>query len=665
MWLVLAVWPAQLRAEQCESSSDELTVARQSLEATKRVVQAGGQFTAADAAWLAELQNTLGRAQMTVPDPDSPGGVTTVDCSLSVANLNSIPHAAESLRDALQAMIQASELAAPLFDYGSGSVPVYNGWLFDKMCTNYDSASFAELYAVAQAHKLFAVSVNAQTGLVGTSGGAENFEMSARQWVTDTVRTGELEKSVAPQAWPKALQMLASFYTNASEQKAFDKAIADPHSYREGGPEEGVAHIFFPATLQRDSSWFNNKRLESHGLALAAMVEAILAGNTSSEAWGIAEPSDSMLEAVANLTAYFVAIDYASAPSAGNWEETPFAGGLTWDSEAIRLALVDVRNLMFSPKYATNAGMAKVRNRLLHTKHGKLLAQPGALDEAIASGLARVRRTYMAESPGHREMDASLVFVACSPVLLDDDALVSIGKKLELLEALERTLVRRHGMLRYAPFKMQLKDGSVVESPDSYLNLNYNVACDNEGRINLRWKQTLDGFGSKDASDPEVFAARAKLSTADREAEWFMVSDLARAYTRQAMAILEYAQARSVKGTTAVLTTEEKRMLSVAWQGATRNINRAYARVTPAYASVKSNGLVAPDSAIPEAWQYVSAIPNGSQALPGVNTPLTWAQVSLWGASREYAAGLHRLEEWRSGQPAAGAHHGRSVKMDR
>ncbi len=85
-------------------------------------------------------------------------------------------------------------------------------------------------------------------------------------------------------------------------------------------------------------------------------------------------------------------------------------------------------------------------------------------------------------------------------------------------------------------------------------------------------------------------------------------------------------------------------VLERAWAGATRNLNRAYARVTGSGGGLKSNGVPAPTAAVPEAWQHVSRLPSGSARVPGANTPLAWAQVSLWGASGEFLSGLERLE---------------------
>lgn len=570
-------------------------VAEEALARLTRLVQEGRPFGEGDRDWLSRLQARLGRSTMEIPDPEHPGRTRKVETALTVERLNATPGAAKSLRDALAAMLAAS-------------TPRPANGLDRLLCETYTPATFERLFDRARREGVFAVRVDPATGLVATSGGAEVAEMAERQWVTDTVRTGELERRFHPEGWRKAVHTLARFYTNPTEQAAFDRAIADPRTYREGGAVEGVAHIFYPRTLERDPAWFNNKRLESHGLAMRAFVDALRAGEL--------EPR--VLQALANLAGYFRAIDYPSAPSAGNWEETPFPGGLTWDTEAIRSAYAALRDLLRE--------RPDVRDRLV--AKASWLADGAELDRLIAAGQERVRRTYLAESPGHREMDASLVFLATSTVTLDDDPARDVEKFLTMLETVESALVRERGMIRYAPFTFTLQDGTQVKSPDSYLTLNYNVAIDPTGKLNLEWKKVLDAFGSQDASEPEVFAARARLSTPQTEAEWFMVSDLARGFVRQATKLREAGVSRPD-------------LAERAWAGATRNLNRAYGRLTGPR-DTKANGLPAPAWAVPEAWQYVSTMDGRRATLPGVNTPLTWAQVSLHEASVAFLEELRR-----------------------
>ena len=54
---------------------------------------------------------------------------------------------------------------------------------------------------------------------------------------------------------------------------------------------------------------------------------------------------------------------------------------------------------------------------------------------------------------------------------------------------------------------------------------------------------------------------------------------------------------------------------------------------------------------MPEAWEGVSTLPPHSQIayLPGINTPLTWAEASLWEATQRVLQ-LVAKDEMRRGQ---------------
>jgi hypothetical protein len=498
-------------------------------------------LAAADQAWLSELQSELGT-------PQSP---------LTVDALNANRAHVATLRDTLRVLIAAA---------AHSPRQAHNPRIAERLRERYTSAQFRELFDFAAQHRVFDFTSDPVTGLVRTSGvsNEENVEMGARQWVTDTVRLGDLQREKDPAGWKRAMATLARFYAQPAEQAAFARAIADPRTYRDGGPQEGVAHIFDPHTLARDPHWFNNSRLESHGLALKALAET--------------QDVEDAARAIARLVQYFEVIDYPSAPSVGPWEETKLLGGLSWDTEAIR------------------SGLAALRD--------------GRLDALIERGRQRVEHGVRAlEESAVRPIDASSVFIAASDIGLDPKLL------LRLLDTLDEKLVRPNGMIRYAR--------------DSYLAKNYWVALDQEGRINLAWRERALAFGSKDASDPSVFSARAALATPDSEAEWFMVSDLARGYGTQLARLL------SAGG--------ERALIDEVLAKQTRALNRAYARITGAGA-VKSNGRAAPAFAVPEAYEAVSAPGGGTAWLPGANTPLGWAAASLYGASRQLLDNLERYE---------------------
>lgn len=649
--------PANLLAEAKAIDEDRYYhIISQSIEHLEEMVKSGRNFTKEDDIWLSALANEFGTDEVEVPDLDNLPNTHRVKCSLTWEKLAATDGSAKTLLNTLKVMEEAERLSYEVFQGSGYEVRVYNSEILPLLKKSYESRDLCHLRDVAEAHNLFRIKIDEQNGLVTTSDipDSENAEMASRQWVTDTVRSGGLECGQNPEAWVKALNTLAKFYNSPDEQAAFDKAIASPASYRDGGPQEGVAHIFYPNTLKRDPNWFNNKRLESHGLALRAFMAALRDGCLKDWSRGIKKPAPEMLQAITNLTAYLEAIDYSSAPSAGNWEETPFPGGLTWDTQAINEAMMEVIDLMYNSDYDSNQALSAVRRQLKAQKHGDIFNHPERLEAALQRGLDRVRLHYKAESPGHREKDSSLVFIGESNSVNLDDAdavktsrqcrdlamqklprntksiFITAQKQYDSLRELEDILVRDHGMIRYAPFKMKLSDGSEVLSPDSYLNFNYNIACDRYGHVNLEWGKILAEFGSKDASDPKVFAARASLATENCEAEWFMISDLSQAYSQQAESIINCARRRSKNPNSFKLTREEEKLLNLCVEGATRCLNRAYGRVTPSRDVLKANGGTAPAWSVPEAWQCVSAIIPGSRGwLPGINTPLTWAEVSL------------------------------------
>ncbi|MGM9999161.1 MAG: hypothetical protein ACI38Q_07200 [Candidatus Bruticola sp.] len=627
----------------------------ESISKLEKMKQEGRNFQVTDAAWIDKLNVMLG-ADSLENLPHS----RKVDCRLSWDRLAKIEGSVSSLLNTLKTMRAATNIKYQTFRGPDYQVPVYNSAIFNLMRPEYTSTTLGTLRDLALRNYVFRINLNEKNGLISTSDIAEgeNPEMSERAWITDTIYAGFLETNVSPKAWTTSLNTLAKFYTGKAEQRAFDKAIADPSSYREGGPVEGVAHIFYPSTLERDSQWFNNKRLESHGLALRAFMAALRDGCIKHWDRGIKDPSPQFLQAVTNLTAYLVSIDYATAPSAGNWEEIPFPGGLTWDTQAINDAMGEVIDIMYNPAFDSNKDIVKLRKALRCQKHGDIFSRRQDIEKAYKRGLDRVQKTYYAESPGQREKDISLALLSSTQVMLDNDLLKSVRKHLKNLKMLEDALVRDNGVLRYAPFDMTLKDGSKAVSPDSYLNLNYNIACDPEGHVNFEWLNVLKEFGSKDASEADVFMARSLLTTPNCEAQWFLVSDLARGYAEQAKAICDKASSRTKPNAKPTLTDEEEALIKECLAGANRNINRAYARITPETDTVKANGAVAPAWSVPEAWQCVSTLPpnSGKAYLPGVNTPLTWAESSLWMATNHYISVLTCLEAMKGGR----IHHGPS-----
>ncbi len=545
----------------------------------------------------------------------------------------------EAIYDALKVMYYAGTYKPVSVKIGKLNLEVHNRTIADMLKEKYSEKDLSNIRKYLNSHHVFDMTdnphyglvVNQERGLVRTCGATENWEMSERAWVTDTMRVGDIQKYKKPETWTQALNTIAAYYD--TQQELFAKYIEYPELYYSKNPKEGIPHIFLPATLEPDPDWFNNKRLESHGLALKEFCTAITDGLVKGKKYGYDSFDtipDNVFTSIDNLSKYFKAIKYFKAPSAGNWEEIPLAGGLTSDTSTIRSALAAFKDLLYNPEYDRNIEIKKVRRNFR-----KLNAIPEKeLNDLIKAGEQRVRATYLQEAPGIREHDSSLAFITTSDTKLADTVMEDVKKHIEILDSLERNLVRQNGIIRYAPFNFPLKDGTMGRSPDSYLNLNYFTAVDKNGKINLNWKKELEEFGSKDCSEPEVFAARAEYSTKDREAQWFMVSEMSTGYGKQIEKLI--ANARKEQR---ALNSAEKELVSKLKKKQTEYLNRALARLSDEkpqnISQIKANGNDMPSVTLSEAFQYVTDINGKHKMIQGTNAPLAWALASLYKAINE------------------------------
>ncbi|NOT64125.1 MAG: hypothetical protein HOP19_28250 [Acidobacteria bacterium] len=520
-------------------------------------------------------------------------------------------------------------------------------------------ADLDRLFSVTKEHELFKAEIN--NHLVVTSTAPENKNMNINRWITDSIHNlvlveGEEEKGTI-------IRLLAKFYCMPTEQAAFNRIIENPEFYRNSADaKEGVAHIFQvdqvngELLLKRDPTWANNKRLESHGLALRTFCEFLL-GQLAQDA--MHDEERDICQAIASLALYFQAIDYPTAPSAGAWEEVPLPGGLSWDTEAIRQGFVALKELMFG---TSNAGADSYRETIRESASrvvaltvpgdfGKLFSDSAALDELIDAGSKqiRLRVPQKAEAPGMRSRDASLAFLAQSDLELsesEDDyecTLTTARLYKELLDDLESGLVRESGMIRYEPFAH--RPGEKRDFFDSYLTVNYWLGFDEEGYFNPTRTRLIRDFESSDASDPEVLRQRTKLGISEHEAEWFLVTEMSRGYTKQAQR-LRVILAQPISDEQ---RREVERLIKDCKAKACEYLMRGYARITPSQEqaqklSVKANGEVCYPWQLPEAYEWVriraKAVGKGEdgfveRVLPGANTSLAWAVASLRMAAEE------------------------------
>ena len=134
----------------------------------------------------------------------------------------------EKLQLSLRAMAAAELVGSePFASDGQNYLPknlskvvIHNREVADQLQAIYDLASFERLFELCRSNGVFAIKINDSNGLVSTAEAEENWEMSGRQWVTDTVRCGEIERSHNPLAWTKALLTLCDFYGQDEEKRS-------------------------------------------------------------------------------------------------------------------------------------------------------------------------------------------------------------------------------------------------------------------------------------------------------------------------------------------------------------------------------------------------------------------------------------------------------------
>ncbi len=584
----------------------------------------------------------------------------------------------EKLYFSLRAMLAAQNAGAePLLatpDPQDAKVVIHNRAVAEKLQSRYDLKSFDALLTLCQHNNVFALKINEQNGLVATAEAEENWAMSGRQWVTDTVRCGDIERSLDPRAWTLALLTLCDFYCQVEEMNAMEKSIADPDYYRLGGLLNGVAHIFIPQTLKRDTTWFNNNRLESHALALKAICDTVVSGVAGKQEWGFSDDQlrqhgVKIAQTVVCLATYLKSINTDSnghfdfaAPSAGPWEEIPFPEGLTWDTEATRSAFESLRALLFDDDSVAGGSLGYLRGLMVGHKFGQWLKRPQILDNLVKQARGKVIDRLFGgplpvESP-HRPLDCSLAFIATSTITFADQVISDVLLHYQLLQVLEERLVRSHGIIRYAPFALIMEDGRSEPVFDSYLADNYWLIPELRALLGGAGESIEAGgerhFGSSDCSSHDDYLSRVKLARSGSEAQWCFVSVLAEGYCRQVEKLQELEKIRQVQNPQGVpannadASGETARLIAFGIEKACEYLNRSYARITAAGA-VKANGRECPAWSIPEAYEMVSPLGLRASthlgALPGTNTPLAWGQASLFSASTLFRQILARQEE--------------------
>lgn len=497
-------------------------------------------------------------------------------------------------------------------DFGRYKIPVHNAEIARRLKSEYSSKEFSELFAFTKSKGTFDYLYDPKTGFIKTSliKHKENPLMSDLIWITDSCHNMELVKRKQPDDCTKVLDKLTDFYEG--QKQNFDFSINNPSKYKHNGfwPQEtkvGVGHCFVPKTKQ-PHIWFAKTRLESIGNYLQTSADLIENGLNGGK-YGYKTSKDipdKVVDAITNNTKYLKAIHYPTARSCGAWEEQTFVNSLTSDTAIVNQGMRDVLKLMYAP--TENKELLKFRERCLASKHGDVFKDKGGLEKLLKDGEQRIIEapdveTYKGnyskkvkpweEKCLSRGFDAAMSFMIQTEKLHPDVQKDSV-KKLLLLKRMERALVGENGARRY--------------NGDEYLNLDYH-------KMKNPWTDNKK----------------------TKEAEWFLVSEIASAYGAVAKNLLENIQ---TKGS---ITPKDKKLLSIAMNGQTEYINRSYARITPNNMT-KSNGYSCYGYKLPEAYEAVSLKNGQVKYVPGANNPLTWAESSLMKASNSYLDNLKQME---------------------
>ena len=490
----------------------------------------------------------------------------------------------------------------------SYTLPVHNEGISQKMKSKYSAEEFKNLYNFAKSKGTFDYTLDSEKGTVKTSqiNIKENHLMSSLIWVTDSCHNIDLVKDKNPEACTAVFNRLAEFYEG---QKAnFAKVFENPTKYAENrlwDNKFGVGHVFTPAT-NKEHHWFANTRLESLGNYLRVGSELITEGfNGAKYGYKTAEDvPQTVVDSIANITRYLKEINYPQAPSCGAWEENTFQKSLTSDTAIINESMRKLNKLMFSA--TENKELIKFRERILNSENGDVFKDKTALDNLLKQGEKRIEKIHFVESPRadfsieadwqkrfyNRKSDAAMTFAPQTETFKSGSVVKDALAKIDMLKSIEKDLVKENGALRY--------------QGDEYLTLDYHTLKD-------KWQDNKK----------------------TNEAEWFLVSEFAKAYGTVAKDIMNDIKSNGI-------SWQKEKILEFALAKQTEYINRSYARITPK-GMTKSNGYSCPAYKLPEAYEAVTT-KKGVKYVPGAHTPLTWAETSLDSASKQFIENLKQYE---------------------
>lgn len=478
---------------------------------------------------------------------------------------------------------------------------VHNNQIAEKLSESYTVKTFRKLFNFAEEKGTFNLDINPDTNYVTTSliSPKENPLMSKLVWVTDSCNYLPVLKDKYPQSAVPLMENISNFYKK--QEKNLNKIINDPLQYElnydwANTAKNGAGHVFNPVNM-RTHKWFAHTRLESPGLYLQSVASLIKDGIQGAE-YGYKnadEISQNTIDSIANITTYLEKIIYPYSKSTGPWEEKTFNITPSSDVAVINEGFRKIIDLMYSP--TDNSEILKVRSRLLAAKNGKIFQDESRLKNILKLGEDRIKYNSTEEVPFRYEriFDGALSFIPHTEKF-DNDVDKDVLEIMNRMNYLERgKIVRANGIIRY--------------EGDRYLNL---------------------------TSGHEI--NRSNITPLGTEAQWFMTSDVSKSY---GVAVKKLLDKIEKNGKIDNKTTE---LLTKALRKETEYINRAYARITGEN-SFKANSKKCPPYQVPEAYQAVTKSNGEVIFVPGTHTPLGWAQVSLYSASKLFEENLMRLEQ--------------------
>ena len=617
---------------------------------------------------MLEQLSIFSKDEITIGDQKFDNTISEEDLKPYVDEVSEqIVYPAKMISDALLIQTEASEMKS--YETQIPEIKAYNRKVARLMRQDYSQKDIENLKKLLEKNRTFLIKFDNSNLKMSDVSEEENWEMSKRVWITDSMHIDNdlLNKTKNPsdvEAILISVKQIADFYCSENQVKQFEKVhksnliyqkidgkIVPLNAYYEkSDPSVGVSHIMVldeNGNFKDDENWKNNKRLESHALAMNFFVKNIIDGITDNNLSIFSsndEIPDNVINSIVLLARYFQDINYPYATTAGNWEELPFKEGLTSDIATITKAYENLYNLMYNEKLGENEEILKVRQRIDQKfRDFDCILNKRYIEKLIDQGHKRLLERGLIEHP-KRPDDASLaMIVTIDDLKLSNNPLEDINIKLNMLEKSEN-LVRENGMIRYNIFEVETKNGK-KRLPDAYLNLNYNCAIAPDGSVSLVWHKKMSEFASTDVSDIEKFVKRAEpIQHNNHEAQWFMVEHMAVGFVFLMNDFLDYASHKNTP-----LTDEEKKLALKLKEKADLYLNKSLARIVDENPrnshQIKANGKYPKPFSIPEAYQFVTDINGNVKSVVGIDSDLSWAKSEMFKLLDSYLKLFEKIEK--------------------